>query len=59
MHHTRIELTSILPVNTFKNLNEFLKQHAQSVRDTINTRHTKKYCNLKDEYNKEIKFYIK
>ncbi len=53
MHHTRIELTSILPVNTFKNLNEFLKQRAQSVRDTINTRHTKKYCNLKDEYNKE------
>ncbi len=54
MRHTRIELTSILPVNTFKNLNEFLKHRAQSVRDTINTRHTKKYCSLKDEYNKEM-----
>jgi hypothetical protein len=53
MHHTRIELTSILPIDTFKNLNEFLKQHAQSVRDTINTRHAKKHSNLNNEYNKE------
>jgi CO dehydrogenase/acetyl-CoA synthase beta subunit len=53
MHHNRIELTSILPVDTFKNLNEFLKQRAQSVRDTINTRHAKKHSNLNNEYNKE------
>ncbi len=51
MNNTRHELAIILPTATLESLNEFLKQRALSVCDTIKGRHQKKLDNLRSDYD--------
>ncbi len=51
MNNTRHELAIILPTATLESLNEFLKQRALSVCDTIKGRHQKKFDNLRSDYD--------
>ncbi len=51
MNNTRHELALILPTAILESLNEFLKQRALSVCDTIKGRHQKKFDNLRSDYD--------